>query len=208
MVMQFVGVTLFLGTMLACCGSALLPKQWTTSAQWGQIGWQLGSNEPLRPRYSVQRAVTFAVTANVFFGVALAGLGLGLQAEYAGAAVGAVAVTALGAVFWIIHSIFAVQHAASLIVQAVAIVQAGAFLGLCGFAVAAWQNMRLHPPPRGHVLPPDYKVPYSQLHQDPPHIRLEAELEQRRQRLAVQQKELQLLEDRLRKSRENAEPGP
>jgi hypothetical protein len=37
------------------------------------------------------------------------------------------------------------------------------------------------------------------MHQDPPEVRLARELEQRRQRLAVQQKELELLEQKLRR---------
>jgi hypothetical protein len=53
------------------------------------------------------------------------------------------------------------------------------------------------PPPDFEVLPPDYKVPYSHLHQDPPEVRLAKELEARRQKLAVQQKELEMLEQKL-----------
>jgi hypothetical protein len=49
------------------------------------------------------------------------------------------------------------------------------------------------------VLPPDYKIPYSHQHEDPPEVRLAAELEQRRQRLAVQQKELEEFEKKLKR---------
>jgi len=60
--------------------------------------------------------------------------------------------------------------------------------------------MRRTPPPADYeVLPADYKVPYSHYHVDPPEVRLAAELEQRRQRLAVQQKELEMLEEKLRR---------
>jgi hypothetical protein len=60
--------------------------------------------------------------------------------------------------------------------------------------------MKSNPPPPGHeILPADYKVPYSHYHVDPPEVRLAAELEQRRQRLAVQQKELEMLEERLKR---------
>ena len=48
-------------------------------------------------------------------------------------------------------------------------------------------------------LPPDYKVPYSHYHPDPPEVRLAAELARRKERLAVQQKELELLEEKLRR---------
>ena len=69
-----------------------------------------------------------------------------------------------------------------------------------GFSIAAWREMRRHPPPVGlEVLPADYKVPYSHLHQDPPEVRLARELESRRQKLEVQQRELEMLEDKLRR---------
>jgi hypothetical protein len=55
------------------------------------------------------------------------------------------------------------------------------------------------PPPELEILPADYKVPYSHYHEDPPEVRLARELEQRRQRLAVQQKELELLEEKLKR---------
>ena len=58
--------------------------------------------------------------------------------------------------------------------------------------------MRRNPPPAGfEILPADYKVPYSHMHQDPPEVRLARELEQRRQKLEVQQKELEMLEQKL-----------
>ena len=63
--------------------------------------------------------------------------------------------------------------------------------------------MRQNPPAAGHeVLPPGYKVPYSWYHQDPPEVRLAHELEQRRERLAVQQKELEMLEEKLKKEKD------
>jgi hypothetical protein len=48
-------------------------------------------------------------------------------------------------------------------------------------------------------------VPYSHLHQDPPEVRLERELQSRKERLAVQQKELQLLEEKLRRKMKEKE---
>jgi hypothetical protein len=70
--------------------------------------------------------------------------------------------------------------------------------------------MRRNPPPPGHeILPPDFKVPYSHLHEDPPEVRLARELDQRREKLAVQQKELEMLEARLRRKLEQRPPdGP
>jgi hypothetical protein len=81
----------------------------------------------------------------------------------------------------------------------------GLFGGLLALAVGALREMRRDPPPAGlEVLPKDYKVPYSHYHQDPPEVRLARELEQRRERLAVQQKELEMLEGKLRHSIEQS----
>ena len=55
-------------------------------------------------------------------------------------------------------------------------------------------------------------MPYSHLHQDPPEVRLARELDERRGKLAVQQKELEMLEASLRRKLEGrptaAEDGP
>jgi hypothetical protein len=76
---------------------------------------------------------------------------------------------------------------------------------LAALAVGACWEMRRHPPPRGHeVLPADYKVPYSHFHPDPPEVRLAREMDERRQRLLVQQKELEALEERIRRHKNDA----
>ena len=74
---------------------------------------------------------------------------------------------------------------------------------MLALAVGALREMLGNPPPSGHeLLPLDYKVPYSHLHADPPEVRLARELEERRQRLAVQQKELEMLEEKIRRKME------
>jgi hypothetical protein len=59
--------------------------------------------------------------------------------------------------------------------------------------------LKTPPSDRHEVLPSDYKVPYSHMHDDPPEVRLADELRQRRERLAVQQKELEMLEEKLKR---------
>jgi hypothetical protein len=82
----------------------------------------------------------------------------------------------------------------------VLIVMAGLFVFLLMLAINAAREMRANPPPPGHeILPADYKIPYSHYHPDPPEVRLAAELQQRRERLAVQQKELEMLEEKLKR---------
>jgi hypothetical protein len=76
---------------------------------------------------------------------------------------------------------------------------------LFGLSVGAVREMSRNPPPAGHeILPGDYKIPYSHYHDDPPEVRLAAELDQRRQRLAVQQKELEMLEEKLKRKLDQA----
>ena len=81
---------------------------------------------------------------------------------------------------------------------------AGVFWLLGGFAIQAFREVRENPPPAGHdALPPGYKIPYSHYHADPPEVRLAAELQQRKERLAVQQKELEALEAKIKRSLED-----
>ena len=193
---QIVGVLLFLAMMFVCCASSLLSKDWATRTQLTQIGW---GGTPAAPTYSAQKALTISLFAGVFFGLALAAIGLGFQAEHRSAPWLAVALTAIATVFWIVHSLFAL-HMRSALFTVIALALAILFLIMLIMAIHAFREMRTHPPAPGHeVLPADYKVPYSHYHEDPPEVRLARELEQRRQRLAVQQKELEMLEERMRK---------
>lgn len=205
-VYQFVGVTLFAASMLVCCGSGLISKSVAERRDLMAVGWNLPL--PGGPNlYSAQRAITVCVLVAVFLGIALAGLGLGLQAQAPRAPAGAVAVATFAALFWAVHAVFFRTTVGSIGLAAGAGAMALLFAALAAFAVGAWREMRRDPPPPGHeVLPPDYKVPYSHMHQDPPEVRLARELEQRRQRLAVQQKELEMLEDRVRRKLEARPP--
>jgi hypothetical protein len=203
-VFQFVGVGLFLVMMFVCCGSGLLSKNVAERQDLTEIGWhvRLGADTDLF--YSAQRAIICSVFGGVFFGIALAGLGLGLQAQHRAAPVGAVAVTAFATIFWLIQAAFAVQTLHSAWMAVVACTLGVLFGSLLALAAGAWREMRRDPPPAGHeVLPPGFKVPYSHLHPDPPEVRLANELEERRRRLDMQRKELEALEERIRRRRES-----
>jgi hypothetical protein len=205
-VFQFVGVGLFLAMMLVCCGSGLLSKSVAERQDLTEIGWhvRIGHADLF---YSAQRAIICSVFGGIFFGVALAGLGLGLQAQHRAAPAGAVGVTGFAAFFWAVQAVFAVQTLHSAWMAMVACGLALLFALLLALSVGAWREMRRDPPPAGHeVLPPEFKVPYSHLHADPPEVRLANELEERRRRLEVQQKELEALEERIRKRRESPPP--
>ena len=197
MVFQVSGCVLFLAAMFVCCGSSLLSKEWAEHTDLTKIGWT---------NYSAQRALTICVAAGVFFGVALATVGLGMQAEHRRAAAMGVILTLLGAAFWLVHTIFAAAAARSIFATILAGALTIAFSVLLALAIAAEREMKRNPPGIGHeLLPAGYKIPYSHYHEDPPEVRLAAELQQRRERLAVQQKELELLEERLKKKLEEGQ---
>jgi uncharacterized membrane protein YedE/YeeE len=136
----------------------------------------------------------------IFFGIACAAIGLGLQAEHRSSPAGAVIVTAVASLFFLAHAAFAIAYIRSVLIVVLLLAAAIAFPSLFVLALGAAREMRRNPPPPGHeVLPTEYKIPYSHYHDDPPEVRLAAELDQRRQRLAVQQKELEMLEEKLKR---------
>jgi hypothetical protein len=140
----------------------------------------------------------------VLLGIGLAGAGLGLQAMRRNSPGVAVVVAGVGAGFWLLHSIFFAFAARSILLTLIALALTIGFVALLALGIGAAQEMRRNPPPIGmEILPPDYKVPYSHQHQDPPEVRLAKELEQRRERLAVQQKELEMLEQKLHRKLKN-----
>ncbi|MBC8107620.1 MAG: hypothetical protein H7Z14_13600 [Anaerolineae bacterium] len=184
--------------MFVCCSSSLLSKDTATQGDWRSIGWR---------NYSAQFATTLTVTLGVFFGMALSGVGLGLQAQNRRTPVLAIALTTIGSVFWIVQTIFFARVTGSILITAGCAILALAFIGLFMLSIAAAGEMWRDPPPQGiEVLPEDYKVPYSHMHQDPPDVRFAAELQQRRERLEIQQKELEALEERIkRRMKQNGE---
>ena len=199
LVFQVAGGTLFLAMMFVCCASGLLSKDWATKTELTKIGWHARGDAADVPTYSAQKAMTISLFSAIFFGIALAAIGLGLQAQHRAAPWLALAVTGLATVFWTVQFFFAASMRSITFASMTGVLAVGFFI-LLMMAFNALSEMRRNPPPKGHeILPKDYKIPYSHYHEDPPEVRLERELEQRRERLAVQQKELEMLEERLRK---------
>ena len=202
---QVTGSTLFLVLATVCCGSSLLSKNTAERHDLTRIGWGVGRGGEVA--YSAQRAISVGMFVGVGLGIAVASVGLGLQATRRSAAVGGVVVAGFGLVFWVVHALFAARVMGSVLLSIVAVGLVVLFGVLFALAVGAMREMKRDPPPVGHeVLPEGYKVPYSWYHDDPPEVRLAKELEQRRERLAVQQKELEMLEERLKKRREEGNP--
>jgi hypothetical protein len=166
--------------------------------QLTNIGWGRGADGA--PVYSAQRATTVSILAAVFFGIALAGIGLGLQAQNRHAPPLAGFAAGIATLFWLLQTIFFAQVLHSIALSAICGLLTLLFVALLALSLGAIREFRKSPPPVGiEILPADYQVPYSHLHQDPPEVRLAKELEQRRQKLEVQQKELEMLEEKLRR---------
>jgi hypothetical protein len=202
-VFQFAGGILFIALSLACCGSGLLGKETWKREDLMKVGWHLPGDAADQPSYSALRATSVSLIGGIGLALAVAGLGLGLQATRRSAAVVAVMVTLIGLGFWAVHGVFFIHVMRAWMLAFVAFVLVLIYGVFFSLAVAAWREMRRNPPPVGHeILPEGYKIPYSWYHDDPPEVRLERELEQRRERLAVQQKELEMMEEKLRREKE------
>jgi lysylphosphatidylglycerol synthetase-like protein (DUF2156 family) len=199
---QTVGGLIFLVFTFFCCGSALTSKEWATHPAREKVGWGSVSGSG-RALYSAKDWMTATVAAGVILGLAAAGLGLGLQADKRRAAVAAVALTLLGLAFWIVQGVFAAQAMRSIVLCALCFALAAVFTLLCVLAIGAAGELAKNPPSIGQeVLPADYQEPFSHLHQDSPEVRIANEIAQRRQKLEVQQKELEALERRLKRRME------
>lgn len=199
-VFQGVGAILFLLLMATCCGSGLLSKETAERQDLSRLGWHL----PGGHIYSVPRAMSVEMVVGLGLSIALATIGLGLQATRRSAGRAAATLPALGAIFWLVHLVFAIQAARSVGLSIVAALLSALFILLAILGIGAAREMRRDPPPSGHeLLPADYKVPYSWYHPDPPEVRLEKELEERRRKLEVQRKELESLEEKLRNKDNN-----
>src|SRR5438552_3781403 len=121
-IFQFSGVLLFVTMTLICCSSGLLSKETAERPELTRIGWHLPSDAPGHPSYSAQRAISVALVVGLVLGLALAGIGLGLQATRPSAAIAAALITLVGSTFWIIHLIFAIAILHSILLCFVAAV--------------------------------------------------------------------------------------
>src|SRR5438067_2411178 len=107
LLIQVVGGTLFLISFFTCCGSSLISKDVATHSDLTRIGWHFAGDRPGEPTYSAQKALTISMFGAVFFGLALAGMGLGLQAESPRAPIMGIALTVIATVFWCTQTVFA-----------------------------------------------------------------------------------------------------
>src|SRR4051812_5830065 len=105
-VFQFAGVTLFLVLMFVCCASGLLSPRTAIRKDLSNVGWPYSVEAGTTAAYSVPKAMTVSLAFGVFSGIALAGLGLGLQATHRKTPFAAIALTGFASAFYALHSVF------------------------------------------------------------------------------------------------------
>lgn len=199
-VFQLTGVTMFLIFFFGCCFSALRSKEWGTAAWRGEVGLRGASGKII---YSERQLLMLLVSGAVVFGLALAGIGLGMQALKRRAAPAGVIVTGAGLLLWGFHTYVAAWELHSWFLSAVNFGLAAVFGCLFGLAFVASGEMAKNPPPADQeLLPHDYREPFSHLSEDSPEVRLAKEVAQRKHRLEVEKQELEALERRLKRKQE------
>src|SRR6185436_16979889 len=137
-VFQFVGVIMFLVMMFVCCGSGLISKDVATQSNLTHIGWGI---------YTAQKALTMGVFLGVLLGMALACVGLGLQAQSRVAAPAGVVISANGAILFAVNTIFSAVAVRSILFTLIAMVLTGTFAILFALVLAAAKEMKRNPPP-------------------------------------------------------------
>lgn len=199
--LQTVGMILFFSSCLLCAFTPMWDKPLDSPIE---IDRTIRENPPVG--YSIRGSLsspakagyTFTVATSTLGGLALAVLGLGLQADRRRSALGAV--------------IAASTVEAILLVCNIALWIGGAPFGaillnffllavygiLLAFTLAAHRQVRASPPPEDiDIIPPGTKIPYSFYHDDPPEVRLARDLEARRKKLNAEQSELDRLQREL-----------
>jgi len=195
--LQTTGMILFFSTCCICS----LTGMWDPVLPRHEVFEQLQQKQPIGVTLVdlLQQPAKAGVMLMAMFmtvgGLAMAGFGLGLQAERPRSAQAAVTthilmlaiLIAAGIGIWTGQASWATRiwHA---ILIVVVVVQTG-------FTWVALKQMLAHPPPPGaEIIPKGYKIPYNFYHDDPPEVRLEKELANRRARLEAEQRELEQLE--------------
>jgi len=199
--LQVVGMFLF---MFHCCVWSLIGL-WEPIQDRSKVIEQISDGASIgvtvswlweHPSEAGQMLMVVAATVG---GLGLAGFGLGMQADKARSATGALVTSGLMLVMlamaglglwrgqgWWLGRIW---HGVLIAVN----------VGVMGFCWAALMQVRQNPPIAGaEVLSKDYKIPYSMYHDDSPEQRLANELAGRRAKLEAEQRELERLERELK----------
>ncbi len=198
--LQTVGVILFLST---CCVYPLA-GMWEPLLSRPQILQHLQDSRSIGvtvqslPQHPFRTGVMLMVMCMTVGGLAMAGFGLGLQAEKPRSAWAALVTMFLVTVVLMVAGVGIWSGQGSLWIRLWHTVLTVITVLLTGFTWIALKQMRTEPPPpNADVLPEDFKIPYSHYHDDPPEVRLARQLADRRARLEAEQRQLERLENEL-----------
>jgi hypothetical protein len=207
--LQAFGVILLLSTCCVCSLSFLWDPQRPPSLVDGDPSVEQtrrSSNLTVLMDEPGRLGVMLTIMSTSVAGLAMAGFGLGLQAERLRAAWGAAASTSLWFIVLVGAGVALWTGESSINARIWHMLLAALALLLSGFAIAALRQVLADPPPADiDILPPDFKVPYSIYHEDPPDVRLEKEIANRRARLEAEHRELREMEDNLREKRQKGD---
>jgi hypothetical protein len=203
--LQTVGILLFAANCCVCSMTGLWDPVASRSDIIHQIdsGRQLGMTVQRLFENPAKAGYMLTVVASTVGGLAMAVLGLGLQADRRRAAAGAMAcvgaltaiVLAAGVLLWVGHGPWEAR-AWNAVLVAVLLVASG-------FTWQALREVAANPPPANiDIVPAGKKIPYSFYHDDPPEVRLAKELENRRAKLDVERAEIEKMEEELKKRTE------
>lgn len=137
---QFVGVILFVISMFTCCCTGFFGKETAATNPLTTIGWHRSGDAADRPTYSVQRALTVTLPMSLTYGLALAAIGLGLQAENKSATTLAVVTNALALLLWIFQLVFFVSMI-RIVLALLCLVLSLLAVGLLMLSIGGWKEM-------------------------------------------------------------------
>jgi hypothetical protein len=157
-------------------------------------------NEPGRT------GLMLTIVGSTVCGLGMMGFGLGLQSDRRRSAAGALVTCVLFMLIMIAAGVGLWTGEATFTARVWQAILAALGVMTTGFTFAAWREVRANPPPTGvDIIPPDFKIPYSVYHDDPPDVRLAKEIANRRAQLEAEQRELDQLEREL-EAREDDNP--
>ena len=208
LLLQTAGMLLFLSSCCVCGLSGLWDQPLTGDSTAAGSVSAVVTFSSLIQQPAAGGAMLTVVTATLA-GLAMVGFGLGLQAERHYAAAGATTTTLLATLLLLAGGVGLWIGGASWSIRLWNHFLLALFGILSAFTIVAWREARDQPPPENvDVVPPDHKIPYSWYHDDPPDVRLEREIAERRARLEAEQRELDRMQRELNAQRQNKEGTP
>ncbi len=160
--LQMVGMTLFLSSCCVCSMSGLWdPPMGRYETQEKLNTKQIEPSTPMRPFADLATTgLTLTVVFTTLGGLAMAVFGLGLQSDKPRAGWAAVLTTTAYLIIMIAAAICLWAGGASLVPKVWNLVLTLIALILLGFSVVALRQVLRHPPPPGmDILPPDFEIP-------------------------------------------------